>query len=294
VFVAASATREARAADENGAAIDPLSTTPSPSLAHLQLDHPDGFAVPCLSGSGTPTCLVHRGSSGRTLLVIGDSHLGPFRTTFAEFGAKYDLTVNIWLATGCPWEDGLVVLGGSWVPECITRQRQLYDIALPSMRPDVVLVMNDAYDDVSYPRTIGVGPDSTPTDPVAALTTALPAAIPRMMTFTHQLVIVRPWPSLEINQRECLATVTYVGQCSVTAHLPLPSDHVLETTVARTPGVSMVDLRRSICPRLPICDAMVDGEVVRRDRDHLDYRFVPHLESELERQLLRIGVLRPR
>ena len=235
--------------------------------------------LPCPRRHGRTQRTHHRRLPPRTV-----------QATFAALGAKYDLTVDIWLATGCPWEDGLVVQGSSDA-ECITRQRQLYDIALPRLRPDAVVVMNDAYDDPSYPRTIGVGADLTPTDPALAPQRALPTALPRMMTFTHRLVIVHPWPSLSFDQRDCLASVSYVGECRAIARMPIPSDDLLSSTVAATRGVSILNLDRAICPRLPVCDALVDGEVVRRDGDHLDYRFVPHIVSELERQLLKFGVL---
>ena len=93
---------------------------------------------------------MHKGGSGRTLLVIGDSHLQAFQNTFADYGATHDVTVHLWLEFGCPWQQGLYLVG-RWSERCVPRQQQLYDTTLPTLRPDAIVAVNDAYDDPSLP-----------------------------------------------------------------------------------------------------------------------------------------------
>jgi hypothetical protein len=271
------------------AADDPLTTMPVPPLDVITSQSLDGPKVTCLPNDVPGTCLVHRGSTGRNLLVIGDSHLQAFQNSFADFGATHDVTVHLWLEFGCPWQRGLFLIG-RWSDRCVPRQQQLYDTVLPTLHPDAVVVVNDAYDDPSYPRTMGVGTDLVESAPAPALIGAIPPASAEMMRSTGQFVVIRPWPSLPFSQRDCLSSATFVAECVGTAITPLPSDATLLSTAEGLPGMSIVDLNTTICPRLPTCDAVVDGQIVRMDQDHLTYDFARSIEGELERQLVALGV----
>ena len=52
-----------------------------------------------------------------------------------------------------------------------------------------------------------------------------------------------------------------------------------------------VDLDRSACPALPICDPVIDGTVVRWDGSHLTRRFSMTLVDDLTAMLDERGLL---
>lgn len=268
---------------------DPFEGVPVPSLDEIEAQNVNGESVACLPTTVPGTCMVHQGTRDRTMLVVGDSHLMPFRTSLAAFGEQHDITVHVWIEFGCPWLEGVYV-DGRWTDKCVPRQAQLYAATLPQLEPDVVVVMNDAYDDPSYPRTLAVGATLTPVPPAPTIIEAMPRSVERMMEHTERLVVVQPWPSLSFNPRDCLASATSIGDCTAVASTPLPSDPTMYEVAERTPGMSVVDLNQQICPRLPLCDAVVDGTIVRFDQDHLTADFALKVAPELERQLVALGV----
>ena len=53
-----------------------------------------------------------------------------------------------------------------------------------------------------------------------------------------------------------------------------------------------LDLDRIVCPRLPICDAVVDDVIVRRDSSgHLTATYAQAVAADVERMFLAPGIL---
>jgi hypothetical protein len=50
---------------------------------------------------------------------------------------------------------------------------------------------------------------------------------------------------------------------------PVPAEELYNRLAAEFDGVTTLDLDGLTCPRLPVCDAVVDGLVVRRDHNHV-------------------------
>ncbi|MFZ9627796.1 MAG: acyltransferase family protein [Ilumatobacteraceae bacterium] len=234
-----------------------------------------------------PACLVHRGGAA-TVLVIGDSHLLAFENAFAGFAAEHDLTMWIAAQSLCPWLYD-VVEAGALKRGCREMHQAVYDQLLPSLRPDSIIVLNRAYDD-PLKSTRFIGPDGEVTAASEALVAHLPDAIDRLLESTPRVVVVEPWPSLSINQRECLTVASVVTDCIASAApRPLPSDSVVADIAARDSRVVVVSISDLVCPRLPTCDAVVSGEVVRTDTNHLNRAFTATIVDEFLRRLVAAG-----
>lgn len=258
----------------------------APSVQQVLDATTKGPALACVESLGR-VCLVHRGS-GATVLVVGDSHLHAFANEFAQFATDHDLTMWIAQQDLCPWLPD-VVEAGALKKGCGRMHRAVYDDLLPTLRPDTVIVLNRAYDD-PLKRTTLIGPDGEPTEASDVLVGELPAAIDRVLESTTRLVVIEPWPSLAVNQRACLATVDDVVECTTTAApRPLSSDAVVAAIAARDPRVTVVSISDLICPRLPICDPVVDGEVVRTDTNHLNRAFALTIVDDLLDRLTSAG-----
>jgi hypothetical protein len=111
-----------------------------------------------------------------------------------------------------------------------------------------------------------------------------------VLALSRRLIVIEPWPSLAASQPSCLADARYQEQCVMNAAPgKLPEETAIEAIAARDDRVGVVDLDRSVCPRLPACDPVVGGVVVRRDQDHLSIPFAATLTQTLNAQLARAG-----
>jgi peptidoglycan/LPS O-acetylase OafA/YrhL len=266
---------------------DANADAPVPPLSVIQSVTRNGPKGSCLPAKVPDVCVNHKGASG-TLLVIGDSHLFGFGSAFAELGAKYDYTVVTWLHVLCPWQKD-VLPGGPTSKGCATHQAHLYDEVLPQLKPDAVVAVSRAYDDPAQPNPLHTPDDPTLRDPGTVLSEHMQSAVDAVLKDAAKLVVLEPWPSTSFDQRDCLASATLVSECAATVQPDLPSDAALKAVMAKEPRVALVSLNDQICPRLPVCDAVVNDLPVRWDKNHLTYQFNQTLVPDLERQLIALG-----
>jgi peptidoglycan/LPS O-acetylase OafA/YrhL len=266
--------------------------TPSPgqsAIAAARSPHPSP-AVPCLAKLGR-SCLVHRGS-GKTVAVIGDSHVEAFLPVFAQFAVDHDLTLYDNLSYVCPWEAPVLVDGPN-APSCRRNQQDWLTNLLDKVRPDVTIVVNRGYDDPKLPsRPLYIDGSPDQTDSAATLVKALPASVGRILQSSKHLVVIEPWPSLAIDQNECLSRKPYAEQCAaVASSSKLPDETAIEALAKSDNRVATVDMDDLVGPRLPICDALVDGVIVRRDFDHLSIPYAAHIAPALEKRILALELI---
>lgn len=263
---------------------------PAPSPDQLEQLLAAGPGVKCIAQPLPKTCLMHEGSTGFTLAVLGDSHLEAFKEVFADLAEKYDITVYFSAYRLCPWLRGVYPSGKH--PDCKENQETWYQEVLPVVKPDAVVTFSRAYDDAAFPHDLVTEAEPDVLDPGTVLSANWQRAVDELLLHTKQVAVVQPWPSAAFVQAVCLSTATFVDQCASQAS-PLPSDPALAEVDAATDAMQVIDLNPGICPRMPICDAMVDGAVVRQDNNHLTYGMTRVLESMLEAQLKAAGALGP-
>ena len=264
---------------------------PVPSPGELQALLDKGPGVKCIPQPLPDTCLMHRGSKPFTLAVLGDSHLEAFKEVFVDLAERHDITLYFSAFRLCPWQRGVYPSGKH--PDCKKHQETWYQQVLPAVKPDMVVTFSRAYDDAGFPHDLVT--DSLPgvSDPGTVLEATWQSAIDELLQQTTHVAVVQPWPSLGFVQAVCLSNATYVDECAGQA-APLPSDESLRAVDAANDTVTRIDLNPEICPRLPVCDAMSLGAVVRQDNNHLTYAMAVALEPLLEQQLDAIGALGPK
>ena len=64
----------------------------------------------------------------------------------------------------------------------------------------------------------------------------------------------------------------------------------LDRTLAAASDVWSLDLNRLVCPRFPVCDAIVRGLIVRRDHTHLTATYARALADSLPIESISIPV----
>jgi hypothetical protein len=121
------------------------------------------------------------------------------------------------------------------------------------------------------------------------LAAATPGAVDAIHALGARLVVIEPWPALPFRQRDCLSRARFAEQCAGRAAGKLASERALEASAAARHDLAVVDLDRVVCPRLPVCDAVIGGKVVRRDQDHLSLAFAASLSEALDRRLTAAG-----
>ena len=111
-----------------------------------------------------------------------------------------------------------------------------------------------------------------------------------MLQYTQRLAVVGPWPSLTIDQNECLSSRRYVEQCvAMAAPSKLAEETAIEAIAASNSKVATVNMDNVGCPRVPICDAVVDGTIVRRDVDHVSIPYAAKITRSFDGLLVAVN-----
>ena len=118
---------------------------------------------------------------------------------------------------------------------------------------------------------------------------AMGKAVKTVLANSKRLIVVEPWPSLKQSQPSCLASAQFDEQCIMSAAGKLPEETAIEAVALTNPRVGVVDLDRAVCPRLPSCDPVVGGVIVRRDPDHVSLPYAVALTDALDRKLTAAG-----
>ena len=96
-------------------------------------------------------------------------------------------------------------------------------------------------------------------------------------------------PDENFNQVSCLSTGSKQCRFEVNPN-PTPLDQY-SVSAANQPNTWSLDLDRLACPRLPVCDPVVNGIIVRRDHTHLTATYARALSDSLAALLHQEGAL---
>jgi hypothetical protein len=101
-----------------------------------------------------------------------------------------------------------------------------------------------------------------------------------------------PQPSGPFDPLECLASAEVLQECRYVSDEGTSGLEGLYRRLAEDDDrVLSLDLDRLVCPFLPICDPIVDEEVVKVDRNHLTAAFAEGLAPAVSTFLEDSGVL---
>lgn len=235
---------------------------------------------------GSDTCTRTTGS-GRTAIVVGESHAGMWTPMLERVARRRDLTLLGGYLSFCPWTKGIMY--ASVAPNCLEDQRRMFDETIPRLDPDIVFLTHRAIDDPLDPQDI--------VDADAGLLRAgakgrEPALRRRITDLVHRLrrqgrtvVLIEPTP-VSAQDRvplQCLAFSKEPDACRFVATPgPLGEEQIYRDLAKEDPGVISLDLDPLVCPYLPICDPIVDGKVVLRDNNHLTTTYSASLADRVD------------
>jgi len=255
---------------------------------------------PGCEGKRPDACIVRRGR-GAHVLLIGDSHARALLPAIREIAERDDLTLSVSIRGGCPWPRGLYavpILDPSATRRCRTQKEDLYERVLPALAPDVVVAANFPYERPETDLPIGyLGPDDSPTPGPEQRRWAVDRTQASAREITGAgagLVIVEPVPLApeSFDPLRCLAGARTVDECRyVAATEPSWIETEYRRLAAEPEGPAVLDLDRTVCPYLPICDPVVGGEVVKWDRQHVTSEFARSIAPRIEQYLRAQGMI---
>jgi peptidoglycan/LPS O-acetylase OafA/YrhL len=250
-------------------------------------------------GEPPDACTVVRGP-GAHVLLIGDSHAAMVAPTLTKVAKDQGLTLSVAVHGSCPWQRDLFSRpagADSALEVCRREKADLYERVLPALAPDVVVAMNLAHED---PTLLGpyLGPDGDILEPGAPtaddwLERTTRDAVDVFRDGGADVVLLEPIPyKSQFNPLECLSEAEVVDECRYVARGgPTTMEEVYRRLDAQADHVWSADLDKLVCPFLPICDPIVNHEVVKLDSTHLTPPFARTLAPALTEYLVRNGII---
>jgi hypothetical protein len=110
----------------------------------------------------------------------------------------------------------------------------------------------------------------------------------------RKVVLIQPTPfSRTIDPLSCLSQADVVEECRFVAPAqPSGLARLYRRLDQQDDHVWSLDLDQLVCPYFPICDPIVDHQVVRVDAEHLTVAFSTSLGPELDALFKQNGIIR--
>lgn len=239
------------------------------------------------------SCLVHEGS-GPHVLLVGDSHAAMMADMWVKLAREHDFTLSMNTVLGCPWQENLRNLQSP--PErrasCDAARVGWYDDVLPELDPDVVVVAGFPREDEKRWGDKIEQRDGMDDDLRRATLKATRKTLRDIDEVADRLLLVTTIVTPNsFDPNECMTTTDDIRECAV--EVPVENsaaDAFYLTEATENDGFHEVNLNRAFCPDAPLCQPVVDGEVVWRDSEHLTAEYAKSRADEVWRLVRRSGV----
>ena len=219
-------------------------------------------------------CVVVKGSGPR-ILLMGDSQAAMLVPLFTVIARREGLQLSVSTWPGCPWQRDLFT--GYALRGCREIKENQYKRLLMTLHPNIVVVANL---DFGTPGTF-TGPlrdvHKRPVD-FADVQRATERSLSQLRASGRRVVMIESLP-IPVEHKlfdplGCLAKADFLEACRFEAEVaPTRLEGLYRSLASQDRGVYSLDLDKEVCPLLPICDPVVNGEVVRFDALHLAVKF---------------------
>ncbi len=258
-----------------------------------------GPFIECL-GKPADACTVVRGT-GKRILLFGDSHAWMLIPAFEEIARKENLTLSVSVRGGCPWQRDLYVFPitvdgrTARTQDCKAQKDDTYSRVIPALHPDLVVVMVVAHDDKRL--TAFLGPDGKVIKTGSPelrrwIDTTTSRSLDALRADGRNVLMIEPVPVAPSDPLTCLSKARVLEQCSyVATSKPGLLERTYRRLADRDDRAWSVDLDRVVCPYLPICDPVVNGQIVKLDATHLTARFARSIAPTIDAYLKDNGLI---
>ena len=243
------------------------------------------------TGGVIADCVLHDGG-GRRVLLLGDSHAGMLAPALRAIAKDQQWTLVMGAKTGCPWPTGLVFVRSDH-EVCRQTKQSWYESVIPQFRPELVILASRATDHrvgSEYP-VAAIDPEVDDASQSTLLLDSAARTIRQLAADGTSVVVIEPVPVSPVHAIECLSGARFVDECNFTADGASEAEIGLRRVADELPQVHVVDIDPLVCPRLPVCDSVLGGMTVRKDRDHITPRWSSSIAPGLQSLLSEAGVL---
>ena len=250
----------------------------------------------CLGRAVDQCTLVH--GTGPKVLLMGDSHARMFIPTFEAIAKRDSLTFSAAVKPNCPWQIGMQYAAPGLRGACEAYQNDWYTRVVPQLDPDIIVVVDRGLDDpqnfVSVQSTNGRQVAHGSPGYEDALTSGSRQALQRLRRSGRKILIIEPIPlaPLAVDPLSCLSAAKYLEDCRYVASAAATPLVRWYRSEANGTSLWSMDLSKLVCPYFPICDPVVNGDVVKRDGNHLTEEFALKLVDPIEAQMRSDGILK--
>ena len=233
--------------------------------------------------------------TGKSILLLGDSHARMLIPTFTAIAEKEHLTLSVDGEPSCPWQRGLYTLTS--FGSCQRLKTDAYRRVINELKPDIVVAMNLDYGKPGrdYPHTLMTFQGHAAS--LRTLERLTRSSVEELTAGGRQLVIVEPIPlavkpTPNFEPLRCLERARVEEECQYTANMgSSPLEQLYRQIADENHNVLSLDLDKQVCPLLPICNPIVNGEIVKGDPSHLTAQFARSLAPYVETYLRSVGLL---
>ncbi len=246
----------------------------------------------CLGEPGD-ACTVVKGK-GRHLLLLGDSNAAMLRPLFTAIARREGLELSVSTGAGCPWQRDLYTRFAS--DPCEQHKKALYDRGIRSLHPDVVVLMNLAYESpgpLSPPLFNADGKRIDQSD----MARATRQSVASLRAAGADVLLIEPIPlpiapSPSFNPFTCLYNAKFLEQCRYRANpSTTPIERLYRQLAREDRHAFALDLDSTVCPLLPVCDPMIGGLIVKIGPTHLTTEFATSLAPAVDSYLKSVGLI---
>jgi hypothetical protein len=235
---------------------------------------------------------------------MGDSHARMLTPTFAAVARREGLRLSVSSADACPWQQDLHVVVKGFAnqrQECEAVQQDLYDRVVDELDPDVIVLVNRGYEaarttetGLHYLGSDGSYLERSSPEFDAWLSERTRRSLDQLADDARALVLVEPipYPADNVDALACLSREDVTEACRyVVDARPSSVEQLYRRIDQEDEAIWSADLDRLACPFFPICDPIVDGQVVKLDASHLTGTYAESLAPAVGDYLRANGII---
>ena len=144
-----------------------------------------------------------------------------------------------------------------------------------------------------------LGPDGKVMTPGTApytnwIDTTTTRSLAKLRVDAKRVALIEPIPMAPaaFDPLACLSQAKVLEACRYVARATPDPLELFYRSLAKTDhDVFDLDIDREVCPYLPICDPIVNDQIVKWDRTHLTAKFATSIAPDVDTYLKRSGVL---
>ena len=234
-----------------------------------------------------PLCAFGDTAATRTAVLLGDSHASQWFEALDKVAKANGWRLLAWSKSACPIAEVQVWnrLLHSRYSACETWRKSVLARLISIERPQKVFLASfvEFADAVLQPTTGALMPHEAG---VSLWRDGFAAIIQQFQSADIEPIVIADTPQAELQFADCLA----MGRgpaCDRPRAAALPKDRP-DVEAATLTGAKVLDLTDRLCGP-EICPAMLNGQIVYRDRHHLTARFAASLSDAFERYLPKAG-----